>query len=236
MESPVAAPGPDRFAHEYAGVSEWRRIGAVDKAANISSLCRSVSHANVLDIGAGEGSVLARLVETGFTARVSALELSASGVDAIRARSIPGLEHCDRFDGTRIAHADASFDLAVLSHVLEHAENPRGLLCEAARVASYVFVEVPLEDTLRLPRDYTADALGHVNFYTRKSLRRFAQTCDLEVEGEQVTNRSRASYAYHEGWRGAAKWALKEAALWLAPPVAQRVWTYHGAILCRRRP
>ncbi len=51
------------------------------------------------------------------------------------------------------------------SHVVEH---PRTLLHEARRVARHVFVEVPLEHNLRLPRDFAADDLGHINAYTRK--------------------------------------------------------------------
>lgn len=41
--------------------------------------------------------------------------------------------------------SDGSFDLAIQSHVLEHVEYPRVVSHEAARVADYVFVEVPLE-------------------------------------------------------------------------------------------
>ena len=117
---------------------------------------RAVPHASLLEIGAGEGALLARLAELGFASALHAAEISESGVQAIRARGIPGLIDCRRFDGETLPWADASFDLAVLSHVLEHAEHPRRLLAEATRVARAVFVEVPLEDTWRLPRDFRA--------------------------------------------------------------------------------
>ena len=88
--------------------------------------------------------------------------------------------------------ADARFDLAVLSHVLEHAEHPRRLLAEASRVARVLFVEVPLEDTWRLARDFTPDAVGHINFYSMASLRRLVQSCGLEVLDERVVPPGRA--------------------------------------------
>ena len=224
-----------RFAHRYSGESEWRRIGAADKAANVETLCRDVPHATLLEIGAGEGSILARLAERGFAERTWALEISASGVEAIRARQIEGLVECRVFDGESVPYDDGAFDLAVLSHVLEHAEHPRRLLVEASRVARHVFVEVPLEHTARLPDDYVPDSLGHINFFSRKTLRRFVQTCDLEVVGELVANRSRASFEHGDGRAGALKWLVKEGALRAAPGLAPLLWTYHMAVLCRGR-
>jgi hypothetical protein len=48
------------------GASEWRWLGALDKAHNIESLCETFPIHSVLDIGAGEGSVLKRLSDIGF--------------------------------------------------------------------------------------------------------------------------------------------------------------------------
>jgi hypothetical protein len=119
-------------------------------------------------------------------------------------------------------------------HVLEHAEHPRRLLAEAARVARAVFVEVPLEDTWRLPRDVRPDPVGHINFFHRRSLRRFVQTCGLEVLSERVDVPSREAMVFRSGWRGALAYGAKRLALRAAPALATRLSTYHGALLCRR--
>ncbi|MFI5217377.1 MAG: class I SAM-dependent methyltransferase [Candidatus Limnocylindria bacterium] len=222
----------DRYYDE--GPSEWRRLGALAKAENLVALCAPVPHASLLEIGAGEGALLARLAELGFARALHAAEISESGVREIRARSIPGLVECRRFDGESLPWRDASFDLAVLSHVLEHAEPPRRLLAEAARVARAVFVEVPLEDTWRLPRDFRPDPVGHINFFHRKSLRRFVQTCGLEVLAEKVAVPSREAMVLRSGWRGGLAHDLKRLALRAAPALATRLSTYHGALLCRR--
>jgi hypothetical protein len=68
-------------------------------------------------------------------------------------------------------------------------EHPRQLIYEASRVARRVFIEVPLEDTARLPRDFVLDPVGHINFYSMKSIRRLAQSCDLRVTHERITRR-----------------------------------------------
>jgi SAM-dependent methyltransferase len=233
--SAVSSELRGRYDRYYdAGPSEWRRLGALAKADNLIALCGEIPHESLLEIGAGEGALLARLAELGFGRWLHAAEISESGVREIRARGIPGLTACERFDGDALPWPDGSFDLAVLSHVLEHAEHPRRLLVEAARVARAVFVEVPLEDTWRLPRDFRPDGVGHINFFRPRSLRRFVQTCGLEVLAEGVAVPSREAMIFRSGTRGALAWVAKSVALRAAPRLATRLATYHGALLCRR--
>jgi hypothetical protein len=99
-----------------------------------------------------------------------------------------------------------------------------------------VLVEVPLEDTWRLPRDFVPDAVGHINFWCAKSLRRFVQSSGLEVRAERVTNPSRNTYAARPGRPAAAslRYATKQVLLQLAPGLAGSLFTYHGVLLCRR--
>lgn len=225
-----------RTAYRYAGESEWCRLGAIDKVDNVVRLCRDVPHASLLDVGAGEGSLLSRMAEIGFGETYTAIEVSETGLEAIRRRGLSRLAECRLFDGERIPYADGKFDLAILSHVVEHVENPRKLLYEAKRVARHVFVEVPLEDNLRLPRDFVADDLGHINAYTQKTVRRLLQSCGLEVLDQIVTNRSRETYEYHGDRLGGVKYWIKELALRALPALATSIWTYHGALLCRSAP
>lgn len=226
----------EHYAGYYRGASPWRDAGARDKAANVLQLCADVPHDSLVEIGAGEGALLQRLAELDFGAVLTAVDVSTSALTALRDRRIPGLRGEALFDGYGLPFPDARFDLAILSHVLEHAEHPRALLREAARVARHVFVEVPLEDTWRLPRDYRPDALGHINFWSAKGLRREVQTCGLEVLAECATNPSRETYEARPGVRAGrarASWAVKEALLQLAPALARRLFTYHGSLLCR---
>lgn len=222
-----------RYDHYYDdGVSRWRRSGAVDKAGNIVRLCEGLSIRTLIEIGAGEGSILQRLSELSFAPELHALEISASGVAAIEKRDIPGLRECTRFNGRDIPYEDNRFDLAVLSHVIEHVEHPRALLYEAMRVARYVFVEVPLEDTIRLPRDFTLDGVGHINFYSPRTIRQLLQSCGLEVMRQETTNPSRQNYVLRMGKRGALVYYVKEYLLMLFPRVATTIFTYHSSLIC----
>jgi len=232
-QTKVSAQWLETYQQNYgSGPSEWRWLGALDKAHNIETLCKGLSISSVIDIGAGEGSILKVLSDRGFAERYYALEIAPTAVAEIENRDIQDLVECSLFDGYEIPYGDKQFDLAVLSHVVEHAEHPRTLLYEAQRIAKYVFVEVPLEDNIRLPRDYVFDGLGHINFYSIKTIRRLAQTCDLTVLDHKITNKSKAVYTFRQGHKGLVNYFVKEFLLRLSPTLATRLFTFHSAMVC----
>lgn len=235
METVGVDPKLQRSYDDYyrADISEWREMGAIDKASNIRRLCSDYEPESILDIGAGEGSVLQCLSDSGFGRRHFALDISASGVERISSRKIPTLIECRQFDGYTVPYPDAAFDLVVLSHVLEHVEHPRLLINEAARVGRLVFVEVPLEHNRRLPKDYVWDEVGHINFYTAQTIRLLVQSCGYQVIGQIETHSARQLYQYRLGRKGIAIHFIKEMALRAMPLTAQRLWTYHSSLLFR---
>lgn len=218
----------------YEGESDWRTLGAIGKAQNIVDLCSSIPHKSILDIGSGEGALLKRLSDLDFGEELYSLEISQSAVTTILQRNIPHVQDCRLFDGYTIPYQSRQFNLAILSHVLEHVEYPRKLLYEASRVADYVFVEVPLEDTLMLKPDFVFDSVGHINFYSRKTIRRLVQTCDLRVLSQVVTNPSRRIYEYQHGRKGSLKYVLKECLLRAVEPLACGLFTYHCSMVCAK--
>lgn len=223
------------YERAYAeGGSEWRRVGALGKVDNIVALCSRLPHDSALEIGAGEGAILERLSELKFCSALHALEISPSGVETIENKAIPGLVECALFDGYQIPYEDGAFDVAILSHVLEHVEYPRKLLYEASRVAEYVCVEVPLEDTWRLSRDFELDPVGHINFYSIKTFRRLVQSCNLEILGQLVTNPAVEVFLHRDRRFGLLKYLIKEGLLRVSPRLATRLFTYHLAVVCRR--
>ncbi len=223
----------DNYAHYYDGpdgILEWRRLGALDKSANIVRLCSRLEHNHNLDIGCGEGAVLERLASLGFGSRFTGLEISESGVRMVQGKHIRGVE-AQLFDGYELPFHNRSFDLAILSHVLEHVEYPRRLIHEAARVAQNVFVEVPLEHNWRLSPDFVFDRVGHINFYDRKSIRRLVQSCGMRIIDTHLSHSSFSSYIYRKGqFRGSASYLAKELGLRLWPCAAASLFVYHYAL------
>jgi ubiquinone/menaquinone biosynthesis C-methylase UbiE len=220
--------------YDEDGESEWRQLCALDKADNITSLCESYPHNSILEIGAGEGSILKRLSELEFGKELYGLELSHTGVETIHNKGISSLVECKEFDGYNIPYEDKKFDLVIMSHVIEHVEYPRRLIYEASRVGNVIFIEVPLEDTIRLTYDFVWDKVGHINFYSPKTIRRLIQTCGLEVLNQKITHSSKEVYKYSDGKAGIMKYIIKEFILRAAPVLASKIYTYHSSIICKK--
>ncbi len=171
----------DEFYSKHDEV--WRMLGAKYKAQHIIDVCKGHTFNKVLEVGAGDGSILKLLSDNNFAPEYHAVEISESGVRHIQSRSITNLKSVQVFDGYHIPFDDNSFDLVILSHVLKHVEHERLLLRELKRVARYCVIEVP--------RDYKFGvdnkikhflAYGHINVYTPTSLRYLLLTEGLEVE------------------------------------------------------
>lgn len=214
------------------GDSEWRRIGAIGKVQNILSLCRELPHSSILEIGAGDGSILKRLSEINFGDELYAIEISQSGVDTITNKGIPRVKESKLFDGYHIPYEDDKFDIVILSHVIEHVEYPRQLINEACRISKCVFVEVPLEDNIRLSNNYVFDKVGHINFYSMKTIRRLLQTCNLIVLNEVIVNSPKSTYTFNVGYKGLINYYIKQFLLYILPNLATKLFCYHGAFVC----
>jgi len=229
----VDATLKEQYDKFYDGQSQWRTIGAQCKMANILSLCSSIPHATVLEIGCGEGAVLQQLSEHKFADALHAVDISESGVAAVRSRSLPQLNDVQVYDGYHLPYEDGAMALVILSHVLEHVEYPRMLLREAARVGRHVFIEVPLENKWGVG-DYVDDGVGHINAYCRATVRREAQTSGLTVLSDLLTTPSYAQHTFHGGKKGALQYYLKQAALACSPSVATHLFCYYYAFVCRK--
>lgn len=219
----------------YSGKeAEWRRLGAAEKCERISLLGSTVPHETILDIGAGDGSNLARLSELGFGTSYSAVELSSTAINILKDRNIPGVAFAEAFDGTTLPFDDDSFDLVYLSHVVEHLEHPRQLLAEARRVARSLIVEVPLEHNARLPDDYVPDPVGHINHYTPQTLRYLLQTSHFDVVDEALAGPGLASLNYMYGKpKGPIVYGVKQVLLRTSAGLATRLFTYNLCVLAQ---
>ena len=160
----------------------WRMLGAKYKAQNIVDVCKGIRPQKVLEVGAGDGSILHFLNEWNFASEIYALEIAESGVEKIKERSLKNLKEVQVFDGYKIPYPDDSFDLIILAHVLEHVVHERILIRELKREAKHIVIEVP--------RDYKFDvdkrlahflAYGHINMYTPTSLRYLLRSEGLEI-------------------------------------------------------
>ena len=166
----------------------WRMLGAKYKAQNIVEVCKTISPKTVLEVGAGDGSILHYLDEWSFAPELHAVEIAQSGVDLILGRKLQHLKTAQIFDGYKLPFEDNSFDLIILAHVLEHVEHERLLLRELKRVAEHVVIEVPkdyrfgIDNRMKHFLDY-----GHINMYTPTSLRFLLKSEGFEILADKIS-------------------------------------------------
>jgi SAM-dependent methyltransferase len=218
---------------EAERMGRWRAIGARSKAAHVRTLLQrtALEPATIAEIGCGDGSLLVHLAELATT---DGFELSANAARHARERNVARM--VEVFDGDHVPAAGDEYDLAVLSHVLEHVPDPLPLLTEAARVAPHVIVEVPLEDnrSARRPsaRRLSATA-GHLHAFNRADVRRLVREAGMTVREEISDPLPFEMVSFFTGpTKGAAKHAIRTAAKKLG--VAERLFTVHFAVLATR--
>jgi SAM-dependent methyltransferase len=188
----------------------------------------------LLDVGAGDGNVLAELNKREFGQELYALDISASGVDAIKSKQLRLLREAQLFDGYAIPYPDKHFDLAIAAHVLEHVEHERLFLREIKRVSRCVYVEVPLEHGIRINRSIVSGRkFGHINFYTAETLKNLLESSGLRVVGCRTVPSSLEYEQYLSGrLKGRIKNFVRKAALAAAPRLAPWLMVYNGCAYC----
>jgi SAM-dependent methyltransferase len=233
-EAQYDAPG-DRAAR----AGEWRALCAEGKADHVAALAGSLADPprSVVEVGCGDGVLLAALAARGIGQRRHGFEISERAVELASGR--PEIERVERFDGAVLPAADGEYDLGVLSHVLEHVPNPAPLLRETARVAGAVVVEVPLEDNRSASRAEAQrgrEAVGHLHRFSRADMHALAGSAGLRVVEELADPLPLPVHTFWaEGPSAQAKALLKAAArrgvFTLAPARAERLFTVHYAAL-----
>jgi SAM-dependent methyltransferase len=153
----------------------------------------------LLDVGAARGAFLDLARSRGWT--VMGVELSGEGVRVARERFGLGLLQSTLEDA---AFPDGSFDVAHLSHVLEHLEHPLRSLEEVRRdlrPGGVLALEVPnefgdllgsvREALLRRPRAAYAVPSPHLFFFTPATLRRLVARAGFRVLMMRTPRRDR---------------------------------------------
>jgi SAM-dependent methyltransferase len=230
--------GPE--ADTYA---RWRALSAVGKADHVIELCRTAEvdpHAT-LDVGCGDGALLAELARRGFGGRLGGMEVSEPAAEIAR-HALPGVE-IGTFDGARLPLQAGSYGLGILSHVLEHVPEPAKLLSEVSRVSGAVLFEVPLEANLsarRGTKQAHAEEIGHLHRLSRADARAIAADAGLVLAAELQDPLPLAVQRFFADGRAAraaatAKWAVRAGTERAAPALARRAFTLHYAALCLPR-
>jgi SAM-dependent methyltransferase len=231
----------DKYKDLYSGYYqpnsslEHKRNLSADSTTNHIQEVAGISHWNrLIDVGAGNGSVLATLDKIGIADELYAVEISESGLTSIRDLGLPRLKEAKIFDGYKIDFPDKFFDVAICLHVLEHVEHERIFLRELSRVSKELIIEVPLDGGIRISRGIREGyKFGHLNYYTVPSLLFLLETVGLAINRYIVTASS-SEYERHlyGGLKGTIKSAIRRGALKLMPSLAPWLFSYVMTVRC----
>lgn len=221
----------------------WRELGARQKALNVARVCGSIKVNSAVEIGCGTGAVLRFLHSMHFAEEYACIDVAYSSVHFAR-------QGCESFlRGAYVGSANAlpfregAFDVAILSHVVEHLDNPAGALREAARVARFVVVEVPTEKVLSnairakvFGRPYASIAgAGHVQFWSANSIAQLlTRESGLTIIKRHRDLLNRETELFGKQGLSLVKPFLKETLKAALPNgIYSRLFTTHATFLCR---
>lgn len=237
-EEQYAAEGDD--ARRYGA---WRELCAAGKADHVADLVCALPRAprTIAEIGCGDGVLLTQLARRGVGERRDGFDISERAASFAATR--PEVDSAQRFDGHTLPVPDASYDLGILSHVLEHVPDPLPLLRETARACRAVIVEVPLEDNLSASRASAQagrDAIGHLHRFSRADISALAQDAGLTVAADLADPLPLAVHVFFaetpaQRAKAALKASIRRSLFALAPRAAERAFTLHYAALCLPR-
>jgi SAM-dependent methyltransferase len=132
-EGIAAAPGTPEFFRDFDALREaddcepWEFSNQIHGYSDAAGL-------RVLDVGCGNGYVLAQYARFGAT--VAGVDLTQTAIDLCKARFALTASRGDfrLTDGDRLPFEDESFDIACSMGVLHHIEDPRPMIAEMRRV------------------------------------------------------------------------------------------------------
>jgi methionine biosynthesis protein MetW len=134
----MQSPAVGKTAEEkFQDTSEWEKVRKMNYAN--TTIARVIPGGSVLDLGCGDGMLLAEIAKKGATC--TGIDLSEKTAALARERGVD----CRVHDLTeKLPFPDNSFEHVILLDVLEHVYYPGDVLREAARVSSmYVYISTP---------------------------------------------------------------------------------------------
>lgn len=179
------------YQQELELEAEWLSRCATEKVNSIAQLLQrnQIEPKSILELGCGTGAVIKECQRRNISAKYFAVDYAPEAIEYLQNHSegIEAIQGDITDSAFRIADA---VDVVVLSHVLEHIENPVAFLdaIKASLHFRFIIIEVPLEDLFASKikaivrnRNVTNNKAGHVQFFTTGSFERLVRSCGFKI-------------------------------------------------------
>lgn len=175
----------NRLAHEQTFKTNIKVNTSPDDDFLLKKIKKSTK---VLDIGCGRGYVIDRIMSK--TENIVGVDYDQSSIDYAKNK----LKHtkvellCDDVFNYFSSNPKEKFDVIIMSHLLEHIDNPNEFLIKVSDKSNYFYIEVPdFENShLNLYREAIGTDLvytdaDHVSEFDRKELEEMIESVKLEI-------------------------------------------------------
>lgn len=144
---------------------------------------------SILDIGCGNGSVIEKIITNTQNRNITGIDYNQTSINAIKEKFGDSINLvCDDLFNYLNNNKEIKFDVIVLSHILEHIENPESFLNRISNISKYYYIEVPdfESNNLNLYRKETNTDLiytdiDHVSEFDRNELEAIITNANLEI-------------------------------------------------------
>lgn len=175
----------NRLAHEQTFKTDIKIEQNPDDSFLITKIEESMS---VLDVGCGPGYVIEHLLYK--TNNITGVDYDKTAIERAKEKfkdsNITLL--CDDVFNFLAANENKTFDVVVMSHLLEHIDNPGKFLQKMSTKANFFYIEVPDFETnhLNLYRKVVGTDLiytdaDHVSEFDRKELEHLIAQANLHI-------------------------------------------------------
>jgi SAM-dependent methyltransferase len=189
----VGVSGRDYYESLYVSEldqeAEWMRRGASYKVDSIQALLdrHAIRAQTIMELGCGTGAVIQECRARGMARRCIGVDYSADAVNYLRTRA-PEVEAIQADIHSPDFAIDGDIDVAILTHVIEHLDDPHLFLTRAIEKLpfKYMVAEVPLENLAvgrlkHLIRDRRINTTGHVQFFDASSFEDLLSSHGLKI-------------------------------------------------------
>jgi 2-polyprenyl-3-methyl-5-hydroxy-6-metoxy-1,4-benzoquinol methylase len=252
LEKSPDMSGKDHFRllyqNELDAEAEWLRRTAAEKVNSIEILLerRSIRPKTILELGCGIGAVITECQRRSLAKKYIGVDYAAEAIDYLRSTST-GIETFQGDITDPAFYVADMCDVVVMSHVLEHLEDPARFLTAMKKALKFgcVVIEVPLEDLVAsriksIFKNRITNKAGHVQFFTASSFEELLRSNGLTIVDRRTyvpildmdTVRSLSEKDRLTGPRRVIKTLTGHYLPRLLYPLWKRLYYAHHAVLC----
>jgi SAM-dependent methyltransferase len=181
----------DRLVHEYSFTQYTAETHPIRRFSRVFLLKHIQTSDSVLDLGCNTGDISRFVAQK--AQRVVGIDYNNQAIEiAIKRNTQQNLEFVNREAFDYLQENTAQFDVLILSHILEHIDDPSAFLMRFKGFFKNIYIEVPDFDRTylnhyrldqKLSLNYTD--LDHVSEFDRDELRVLLHECGIEILEEE---------------------------------------------------